>query len=105
MELSDQNLVMTASGAADLVDESTIGVVAILGSTYTGEFEDVPAIARALAAVNARTGWDVRIHVDAASGGFVAPYTQPDMAWDFREPLVVRCGLCNARADACLATC
>ena len=88
VELSDTNLVMTAAGAATLVDENTIGVVAILGSTYTGEFEDVPAIARALAAVNARTGWDVRIHVDAASGGFVAPFTQPDMAWDFREPLV-----------------
>ena len=90
VELTDKNLVMTAGGAAKLVDENTIAVVAILGSTYTGEYEDVPAIARALAEVNERTGWQVRIHVDAASGGFVAPFTQPDLAWDFREPLVAR---------------
>jgi glutamate decarboxylase len=88
VELSEECLVATPAGAAALVDERTIGVVAVLGSTYTGEFEDVAALCEQLAALNARTGWDVRVHVDAASGGFVAPFTQPDLAWDFRQPLV-----------------
>ena len=61
--------------ALALVDENTIGVVAILGSTYTGQFEPVAELHEALAASNAATGWDVPIHVDAASGGFVAPFT------------------------------
>ena len=84
VELSDEHLVATPAAAAALVDERTVGVVAVLGSTYTGEFEDVAGLARELRALNARTGWDVRVHVDAASGGFVAPFTQPELAWDFR---------------------
>ncbi len=69
-------------------DENTIGVVAILGSTFTGEYEPVSALHDALMELNGRTGWDVPLHVDAASGGMVAPFLEPDVAWDFRLPLV-----------------
>ena len=63
-------------------------MVAILGSTYTGEYEPIAAIHDAVAEVNDRNGWEVPIHVDAASGGFVAPFLEPDLNWDFRLPLV-----------------
>lgn len=66
------------------VDGNTIGVVAILGVTYTGMYEPVADIARALDDIEARTGLDVPIHVDAASGGMVAPFVQPELVWDFR---------------------
>ncbi|MEV7007794.1 glutamate decarboxylase [Streptosporangium sp. NPDC051022] len=66
------------------VDENTIGVVSILGVTYTCDFEPVQAIAGELDDIHAETGLDVPIHVDAASGGFIAPFVQPDLEWDFR---------------------
>ena len=71
-----------------VVDENTIGVCAILGSTFTGEFEPVEAISEALDRVQVRTGWEIPIHVDAASGGFVAPFLHPALRWDFRLPRV-----------------
>jgi glutamate decarboxylase len=70
------------------VDENTIGVVAILGTTFTGEFEPIQEIHDALVKLNADKGWDVPLHVDGASGAFVAPFLHPDLAWDFRLPLV-----------------
>jgi glutamate decarboxylase len=70
--------------AMALVDENTIAVVGILGSTYTGEFEPIKELDAAVSELNARTGWQVAIHVDAASGGFVAPFAYPDLEWDFR---------------------
>ena len=72
----------------DLVDENTILVCAILGTTYTGEYEDVKEINRLLELKNKELGLDVHIHVDAASGGFVAPFVKPDLEWDFRCSLV-----------------
>ena len=74
--------------AIRFIDENTIAVVTILGSTYTGEYEPIAAIHDAVAEVNDRNGWEVPIHVDAASGGFVAPFLEPDLNWDFRLPLV-----------------
>jgi glutamate decarboxylase len=70
--------------AARLCDENTIGVVAILGSTFDGSYEPVAGIAAALDDLQAQRGLDVPIHVDAASGGFVAPFIQADLEWDFR---------------------
>jgi glutamate decarboxylase len=70
------------------VDENTIGVVAILGTTFTGQYEPIKDIADALERLNAERGWNVPLHVDAASGGFVAPFLQPDLEWDFRLPVV-----------------
>ena len=79
---------MNAEEAVKLCDENTIGVVAVLGSTFTGEYEPVAEISDALDALQTETGLDIPIHVDAASGGFVAPFLQPDLLWDFRLPRV-----------------
>ncbi len=68
----------------ELCDENTIGVLGILGTTYTGEYQDIEKLDRLMAEYNARTGYDIPIHVDAASGGFIAPFLDPDLAWDFR---------------------
>ncbi|MBV7293659.1 glutamate decarboxylase [Corynebacterium sp. TAE3-ERU16] len=70
-------------------DGTTIGAVAILGTTYTGEYEDVVGICAALDSLAAAGGPDVPVHVDAASGGFVAPFLDPDLEWDFRQSRVV----------------
>jgi glutamate decarboxylase len=70
------------------VDDDTIGVVAILGTTFTGEYEPIHAIHEALERHNATAANPVPIHVDAASGGFVAPFLQPELEWDFRLPWV-----------------
>ena len=74
-----------AAEAAALCDENTIGVVAILGSTLDGAYEPVAGDrGGARRAGQAQTGLDVPIHVDAASGGFVAPFLDPELVWDFR---------------------
>ena len=70
--------------AAAACDESTIGVVAILGSTFDGSYEPVAEIAAALDGVERERGINVPVHVDAASGGFVAPFLEPELEWDFR---------------------
>ena len=61
---------------------------AILGSTYNGEFDDVKALNDQLMELNKKNGWDVHIHVDGASGAFIAPFIYPDLKWDFRLELV-----------------
>jgi glutamate decarboxylase len=66
------------------VDENTILVCAILGTTYTGEYEDIETISRLLGEKNQKEGLEVYVHVDAASGGFVAPFANPELVWDFR---------------------
>jgi glutamate decarboxylase len=80
--------VITADEVMKRVDETTIGVVPILGTTFTGEFEPIQEVHDAVVASNEETGWDVPVHVDAASGGFVAPFLHPDLEWDFRLPQV-----------------
>ncbi|HEY6469335.1 MAG TPA: glutamate decarboxylase [Candidatus Dormibacteraeota bacterium] len=80
---------LTAETAVPLCDENTIGVVAVLGSTQDGSYEPVAAIADALQALQDGGGPDVPLHVDAASGGFIAPFLQPDLCWDFRIERVV----------------
>ncbi|MHB1548331.1 MAG: glutamate decarboxylase [Acidimicrobiales bacterium] len=79
---------LSAEGAVAHCDENTIGVVAVLGSTFDGAFEPVAEIAAALDDLQARTGIDVPMHVDGASGAFVAPFLDPDLVWDFRVPRV-----------------
>jgi glutamate decarboxylase len=79
---------LSADEAVKLCDENTIGVVAILGSTYDGSYEPIEEICDALDAFEAETGIDVPVHVDGASGGFVAPFVDPDLVWDFRLPRV-----------------
>ena len=79
---------LNAEEAIKLCDENTIGVVAIMGSTFDGSYEPVEEISQALDQLQERTGLDIPIHVDGASGGFVAPFIQPNLAWDFRLPRV-----------------
>jgi glutamate decarboxylase len=79
---------LTPEGAVAHCDENTIGVVAVLGSTYDGVYEPVGEIAAALDALAAESGIDVPIHVDGASGALVAPFIDPALEWDFRIPRV-----------------
>lgn len=81
--------VLDGHDLASYVDENTIGVVAIMGVTYTGMYEPVEQLAAALDQIEADTGLDVKLHVDGASGGMIAPFVQPDLAWDFRVGRVV----------------
>jgi len=85
IEMTPDRLCLTPESVLEQVDENTIFVVPTLGVTYHGLYEDVAAISRALDDLQARTGLDVPIHVDAASGGFLAPFTSPNREpWDFR---------------------
>ncbi|KAM5558260.1 glutamate decarboxylase 1 [Rosa sericea] len=88
VKLRDDYYVMDPEKAVEMVDENTICVAAILGSTLNGEFEDVKRLNDLLVEKNQETGWDTPIHVDAASGGFIAPFLYPELEWDFRLPLV-----------------
>jgi len=88
IEMEPDQYTITPEGVLNAVDENTIAVVPILGVTYTGAYEPVKEIHDALVEYNARTGHDIPMHIDAASGGFVAPFLQPDLQWDFRLPLV-----------------
>ncbi len=80
---------LTGAEAAARCDENTIGVVAVMGSTMDGSYEPVHEIGQCLDQLHADTGLDVPVHVDGASGGFVAPFLQPDIEWDFRVRRVV----------------
>ncbi len=77
-------LLMTPDEVIKRCDENTIGVVPTLGVTFTGGYEPVNAVADALDIYQGQTGHDIPIHVDAASGGFLAPFCAPDLRWDFR---------------------
>jgi glutamate decarboxylase len=80
---------MDPKKAVEMVDEETIGVIVILGSTYTGHYEPVEEMSKLLDAHQAKTGLDIPIHVDGASGAMVAPFAHPSLKWDFQLPRVV----------------
>ncbi|KAJ4307223.1 hypothetical protein N0V88_000602 [Collariella sp. IMI 366227] len=82
---TEDRYVIDPEETVNLVDENTIGICTILGTTYTGEYEDVKAVNDLLS----KKGLNTPIHVDAASGGFVAPFVMPDLEWDFRLDHVV----------------
>ncbi len=86
--VASDRFVVDPDDVMERVDEHTIGVIPILGTTYTGEFEPIKEIHDRVVAFNAANDLDVPIHVDAASGGFVAPFLHPDLEWDFRLPQV-----------------
>ncbi|KAL0947169.1 hypothetical protein HGRIS_013295 [Hohenbuehelia grisea] len=75
--------------AMEFVDENTIGVFVILGSTYTGHYEPVKEMSDLLDEYESKTGHSVPIHVDGASGAFIAPFATPKLEWDFKIPRVV----------------
>lgn len=66
------------------IDENTICVGTILGTTFTGQYDPIEEINNYLLKLKSQTGWDIPIHVDAASGGFIAPFVYPKIKWDFR---------------------
>ncbi len=82
--ITEEHTMLDGYDLASYVDENTIGVVAIMGVTYTGMYEPVAKIAAALDEIQASTGLDIPIHIDGASGAFVAPFLQPELEWDFR---------------------
>ncbi|MGY1977930.1 glutamate decarboxylase [Nocardia gipuzkoensis] len=86
--LRGDRLTMHPDDLAQHCDANTMMVVPTFGQTYTGLFEDVAGVSAALDALQREKGWDIPIHVDAASGGFLAPFTAPDLVWDFRLPRV-----------------
>lgn len=69
-------------------DENTIGVVTVLGSTFDGSYEPVAETCAALDDLEYRSGLDIPVHVDGASGALIAPFCDPDLAWDFQLPRV-----------------
>lgn len=82
--VTEEHMMLDGFELEKYVDENTIGVVAILGQTYTGAYEPVEAIAKKLDEIQQNTGVDVKIHVDGASGAMVAPFCQPELRWDFQ---------------------
>ena len=75
---------LSGDDIAEYVDENTIAVVGVLGITETGQFDPIQELNDALVKIKKEKGWDVPLHVDAASGGFVAPFAYPELVWDFR---------------------
>ena len=87
--MSGDRFHLDAEQAVAHCDQDTIGVVAILGSTFDGSYEPVADIAAALDTLAAAGGPDVPIHVDGASGAMIAPFLDPELVWDFQLPRVV----------------
>ena len=76
-------------GARDvepLLDERTIAVAGVLGTTFTGQMDDLRSLDQLLAECTSQRGWHIPLHIDAASGGFLMPFSQPELEWDFRLP-------------------
>ncbi|MFI3295041.1 MAG: glutamate decarboxylase [Rikenellaceae bacterium] len=82
--ITQENITLNAQDAIERCDEHTIMVVAIQGVTQTGLNDDVKAINDALEIFNKQNELEIPIHVDAATGGFILPFTQPELEWDFR---------------------
>lgn len=86
--MEPDNLAITPENMMKYIDENTIGVVATLGLTFTGKYEPVEALCLELDKLYKKTGLDIDIHIDAASGGFLAPFCSPELKWDFRNSRV-----------------
>ncbi len=86
--MEGDRLIMNAAEAVKRCDENTIGVVPTMGVTFTGHYEPVQEVNDELDKLQTETGLDIPIHVDGASGGFLAPFTCPELLWDFRLPRV-----------------
>jgi glutamate decarboxylase len=82
--ISNEHPTLDIDKAISMCDENTICVVPVQGVTWTGMNDDVEALNDALDALNSKTGYNIPIHVDAASGGFILPFLNPEKKWDFR---------------------
>ncbi|HEY2700001.1 MAG TPA: glutamate decarboxylase [Pseudonocardiaceae bacterium] len=86
--MEGDRFILSAQEAIKLCDENTIGVVVIMGSTFDGAYEPVADVCAALDELQEKTGVDIPVHVDGASGAMIAPFCDPDIEWDFRQPRV-----------------
>ncbi len=86
--MEKDRLYMDADSMLQYIDENTIGVVTTMGLTFTGKYEPVKELSDALDQLEKETGLNLDLHVDAASGAFLAPFCAPDLEWDFRLPRV-----------------
>ncbi len=84
----ESNYVLDLAKVREQIDENTIGIFAVLGSTYTGHFDNVEKLSDMLDEFEKETGIDIPIHVDGASGAFVAPFLYPKLKWNFKLPRV-----------------
>ena len=82
--ITHEHITLDIDAALNMCDENTICIVPIMGVTWTGMNDDVEALNKALDEYNAKTGYDIPIHIDAASGGFILPFLNPEKKWDFR---------------------
>jgi glutamate decarboxylase len=82
--MADGRYTIAAEQVEGLIDESTIAVAGVLGTTFTGGMDDLASIDELLGRIEQERGWRIPLHVDAASGGFILPFTEPGFAWDFR---------------------
>jgi glutamate decarboxylase len=82
--MADGRYTFGAEQAEPLIDENTIAVAGVLGTTFTGQIDDLASLDALLGRLNEQRGWQIPLHVDAASGGFVLPFSEPDLEWDFR---------------------
>ena len=85
----DKDCAMDIDKAMELVDEYTIGIVGIMGNTYTGAYDDIKALDDKVSEYNMEHEHELVIHIDGASGAMFAPFTEPELEWDFRLPNVV----------------
>jgi glutamate decarboxylase len=86
--LAEDRYTIGADEVKPLLDERTIAVAGLLGTTFTGQMDDLASIDALLQNVESEQGWRIPLHVDAASGGFIVPFARPQEAWDFRLPSV-----------------
>ncbi len=82
--LDEKHMSMAMDKVMDYVDEYTIGIVGILGITYTGKYDDIKALDALVETYNSQTDYKISIHVDGASGAMFAPFIEPELQWDFR---------------------
>jgi glutamate decarboxylase len=87
--MNKEHMRLDTNKAMELIDEYTIGVVGILGITYTGQYDNIEVLDRKLSEYNRNAKISVPIHVDAASGGLYTPFVEPDLKWDFRLENVI----------------
>lgn len=82
--MKENRFTITAEEVKERIDENTIAVGAVMGTTFTGELDPIQEINSMLEEVEKEKGWHIPIHVDGASGGFILPFLYPDFKWDFR---------------------
>ena len=82
--MKPDRFVLSPDDVADQIDEHTIAVGVVLGTTHIGEADPIEEINDLLVRVKQEKGWDIPIHVDGASGAFIAPFAEPDLKFDFR---------------------